>query len=69
MNRIAAKYYYNNLRNSAGEKYLVNRNLSADVIRGFGLGFSKQFGKELYKILVAAGFIMLTGLDVARSIP
>ena len=54
VNKIAATYYYRQLRSDrgrAGLEYLKKRELSDSTINSFGLGFASQSTGELYKLL------------------
>ena len=59
VNKIAATYYYWQLRSDrgrAGLEYLKKRELSDSTINSFGLGFASQSTGELYKLLKEKGF-------------
>ena len=59
INKLAAQYYYVQLRNSQGEQalsYLKNRELSDDMIRAFGLGYSNKYSDDLYQYLRGRGY-------------
>ena len=59
INKIAATYYYRQLRSDrgrAGLEYLKKRKLSDSTINSFGLGFASQSTGELYKLLKEKGF-------------
>lgn len=59
INKIAATYYYRQLRSDrgrAGLEYLKKRELSDSTINSFGLGFASQSTGELYKQLKEKGF-------------
>lgn len=59
VNKIAATYYYRQLRSDrgrAGLEYLKQRELSDSTINSFGLGFASQSTGELYKLLKEKGF-------------
>lgn len=52
INRKAAKYFYNNLKESRkAQQYLVYRRLSGKVINQFGLGYSQDSWEHLYNYL------------------
>ncbi|MDD2959925.1 MAG: DNA primase [Lachnospiraceae bacterium] len=58
VNKIAAKYYYYQLRTSAGAQgmeYLRARQLSEDTMRQFGLGYAGKFSDGLYHYLKQKG--------------
>lgn len=59
MNRIAARFFYNNLIKSsdkAGLQYLYDRKLSPAVIKKYGLGYSPDSWDELTKLLRSEGY-------------
>ncbi|MCX8130219.1 MAG: DNA primase [Clostridia bacterium] len=59
INTEAARFFFNNLNNSAGEnarQYLKRRKISEHTIRRFGLGYSLEDWDSLYKYLVEKGF-------------
>ena len=54
INKEAAKYYYAQLRNPAGERgmeYFRGRQLSDETMKRFGLGFARSTKDELYRYL------------------
>ena len=54
VNKMAAKYYYYQLRTENGRQameYLKNRRLSDETIRSFGLGYSNKYSNDLYLYL------------------
>lgn len=58
VNKLAATYYYKQLRTehgSLGLNYLRNRGLGDDTIQRFGLGYSAQ-GSSVYRYLKEQGF-------------
>ena len=58
MNKMAAKYYYYQLRSEQGSQamnYLKGRKLSDETIHKFGLGYSTKYGNDLYKYLKSKG--------------
>ena len=58
MNKMAAKYYYYQLRSEHGSQamnYLKGRKLSDETIHKFGLGYSTKYGNDLYKYLKSKG--------------
>ena len=58
MNKMAAKYYYYQLRSEHGIQamnYLKGRMLSDETIHKFGLGYSTKYGNDLYKYLKSKG--------------
>lgn len=59
INKIAATYYYHQLKSPAGEDglaYLRQRQLSDKIINTFGLGFAPQLTGELYRMLKEKGY-------------
>ena len=58
VNKMAAKYYYYQLRTENGRQameYLKNRCLSDETIRSFGLGYSNKYSNDLYLYLKKQG--------------
>ncbi len=58
VNKMAAKYFYYQLRAKQGEKameYLRERKLSDETMRRFGLGYAGQYSDELYRYLKKNG--------------
>ena len=54
INKIAAQYFYVQLKSSKGEaglSYLKRRELSDDTIKAFGLGYSNKYSDDLYRYL------------------
>ncbi|MCD7762963.1 MAG: DNA primase [Lachnospiraceae bacterium] len=54
INKIAAKFYYYQLRSAQGQRgmeYLKNRALSDETMKHFGLGYAGQDGTALYRYL------------------
>ena len=54
INKEAAKYFYAQLNAKDGEyarQYLQKRELSTEVIVGFGLGYANKYSDDLYKYL------------------
>ncbi len=69
VNKQAAKYFYYQLispRGQAAHEYLINRGLTEETIKQFGLGYSNKFSDDLYKYLKGLGyedqFLKLSGL-------
>ncbi len=69
MNRLAAKFFYNQLKTVEGKTalaYLLNRGLLPETIKKYGLGYAKNSWGELKAHLLQAGFsqkeIVLSGL-------
>ena len=59
INRVAANYYYYQLRTEQGKKaheYLKNRELSDETIKQFGLGYSNIYSDDLYRYLKSKGY-------------
>lgn len=59
INKLAAKYYYAQLRQpqgKAGLKYLKDRQLGDDMLRAFGLGYSNKYSDDLYRFLKGKGY-------------
>jgi len=59
INKIAATYYYHQLKSERGRlglDYLKKRELSEQTINSFGLGFAPQTTGELYKLLKDKGY-------------
>jgi len=58
-NRLAARYFYAMLRHDYGKvalNYLENRQLSPEIMKQFGLGYSTQAWNDLYKNLKSKGY-------------
>lgn len=58
VNKMAAKYYYYQLRSENGAqamKYLKDRTLSDETIHRFGLGYSNKYSDDLYKYMKSKG--------------
>ncbi|MCD7842781.1 MAG: DNA primase [Lachnospiraceae bacterium] len=54
INKIAAKFYYYQLRSAQGQRgmeYLKNRALTDETMKHFGLGYAGQDGTALYRYL------------------
>lgn len=59
INKEAAKYYYYQLRSERGSlayNYLIGRELSDEIIKSFGVGYSNKFSDGLYKYLKGIGY-------------
>ncbi|MEG0355648.1 MAG: DNA primase, partial [Lachnospiraceae bacterium] len=59
LNKLAAKYFYAQLKAPQGAsayEYLKNRELSDEMITGFGLGYSNKYSDDLYKYLKTKGY-------------
>ena len=69
VNKQAANYYYYQLKNKEGQpayEYLVNRGLTGEMIKHFGLGYSNRSSDDLYRYLKKLNyddeFLAQTGL-------
>ena len=73
INREAALYFYRNLIRTKNEgiKYLLNRGLSIDIIKKFGLGYAINDWERLNRYLLSKGYkqelIYETGLVIKRK--
>jgi DNA primase len=59
INKEAAKYYYYQLksdRGQAGRQYLLDRGLTEDTIKAFGLGFANRYSDNLYQYLKSLAY-------------
>lgn len=59
INKLAATYYYRQLRSETGSlglNYLKKRGLSDETINRFGLGYSGQTGNAVYRYLKSQGY-------------
>lgn len=59
INKLAAKYYYTQLKQPQGAnalRYLKDRQLSDEMINGFGLGYSNKYSNDLYQYLKSKGY-------------
>ncbi len=59
INKTAAKYFYAQLRMEQGKtgmRYFVDRGLSPEIMKKFGLGYSNKFSDDLYKYLRQQGY-------------
>lgn len=57
INTEIARYYFSNLSRSAKAKeYLLNRGVSINSIKRFGLGYSEDQWSDLYKYLIKKGY-------------
>ncbi len=57
LNKDAAKYFYSNLmQNKLALKYLLNRGIDINTVRGFGLGYSKNEWQSLFNYLNNKGY-------------
>jgi DNA primase len=58
-NKQAATYFYYQFKNQEGQAaydYLVNRGLSEETIKHFGLGYSNRYSDDLYRYLKKVGY-------------
>lgn len=56
---MAASYFYYQLRRENGSQayaYLINRGVSEDTIKKFGLGYSDKYSDDLYKFLKSKNY-------------
>ena len=59
INKLAAQYFYYQLRRQNGQKawkYLVERGLTEETMKKFGLGYSDKYSDDLYKYLKGKGY-------------
>ena len=59
INKEAAKYYYYQLRSENGQaayKYLIDRGLSEQIIKDFGLGYASAYSDDIYQYLKRQGY-------------
>lgn len=59
MNKEAARYFYAQLRMEQGKhamNYLTGRQLTAETMQKFGLGYSNKFSDDLYRYLKQQGY-------------
>ncbi|MDF2474064.1 MAG: primase [Anaerocolumna sp.] len=59
INKEAAKYYFFQLKSKSGQAaydYLINRKLSMDTMKEFGLGYANKTGDDLYQYLKHLGY-------------
>lgn len=57
--KLAANYFYaklNSERGSEAKKYLLERQLSEETLRHFGLGYSDKYSNDLYQYMKKKGF-------------
>jgi len=57
--KVAAAYFYAQLKQESGRvayDYLIDRGLSKETIRQFGLGYSNKYSDDLYRYLKTKGF-------------
>ena len=59
INKLAATYYYHQLKSDTGKMgldYFKRRGLSDDTINRFGLGYAPQTGGDLYRYVKSKGY-------------
>ena len=59
INKLAGNYFYYQLRNNQGRRayeYLRERQITEEMIIGFGLGYSNQYTDDLYNYLRDKGY-------------
>jgi DNA primase len=59
VNKEAAKYFYYQLKSPRGQaarEYLLNRGLTEETIRQFGLGYANNISDDLYRYLKGLGY-------------
>jgi DNA primase len=59
INKLAGTYFYYQLKNNQGQRayeYLKERQLSEEMIVGFGLGYSNQYKDDLFNYLKGKGY-------------
>lgn len=59
INKESAKYFYAQLRMEQGKRgmdYFVERGLSPEIMKKFGLGYSNKFSDDLYQYLHKKGY-------------
>jgi DNA primase len=59
VNKIAAQYFYRLLRSPQGERalqYFQGRQLTAETMQKFGLGYSNKYSDDLYQYLKQQGY-------------
>lgn len=59
INKVAAKYFYAQLRMPQGQhamEYLTGRALTGETMKKFGLGYSNKFSDDLYRYLRQQGY-------------
>lgn len=59
INKAAAQYYYYQLRTERGQQamaYLTGRQLSAETMQKFGLGYAGRYSSDLYRYLKSKNF-------------
>lgn len=59
LNKLAANYFYVQLKGESGtaaREYLDKRELTADTIKHFGLGYSNKYSNDLFKYLKGKGY-------------
>lgn len=59
MNKLAANYFYYLLKQDRGKRaleYLLNRGITMETIKKFGLGYADRYRDDLYRYLCSKGF-------------
>ncbi len=59
MNKLAANYFYLQLKSERGKRgyqYFIDRKLSEQTIREFGLGYANNFSNDLYQYLKSKAY-------------
>ena len=59
LNKLAANYFYRQLQAPGGAKakqYFLDRRLSEDTMKHFGLGYSQIYNNDLYQYLKSKGY-------------
>ena len=59
INKAAAQYYYYQLRTERGQQamaYLTGRQLSAQTMQKFGLGYAGRYSSDLYRFLKSKNY-------------
>ncbi len=59
VNKEAARYYYYQLkaeRGQAARQYLLDRGLTKEIIKSFGLGYANRYSDDIYEYLKSLGY-------------
>lgn len=59
INKTAAQYFYVQLRSEQGRSgysYLINRGLTENTVKQFGLGYASKYSDDLYRYLRSKGY-------------
>jgi DNA primase len=59
VNKEAARYYYYQLkaeRGQAARQYLLDRGLTKEIIKAFGLGYANRYSDDIYEYLKSLGY-------------